>query len=145
MPHISQLQNIIPGSSPETWAMMLGIPLMISFVLGVYFSISFISPLEKNNLFSAFKQLSIVSILFFVLGGLSNLQASFFVIIGSASPMRTWSRLSILIAILGLCLFFLTFKLSLKRAKIIAALLLIFSLVEILSVNKLFDAKRQLV
>jgi hypothetical protein len=139
--YISQLQNIIPGASPETWAMMLGIPLMISFVFGLYFSISFISPLEKNNLFSAFKQLSIVSILFFVLGGLSNLQASFFVIIGSASPMRTWSRLSILIAILGLCLFFLTFKISLKRAKIIAAPLLIFALVEILSVNKLFDAK----
>jgi len=139
--YVNQLQNLVPGSSPETWAMMLGIPLMISFVLGVYFSISFISPLEKNNLFSAFKQLSIVSILFFVLGGLSNLQASFFVIIGSASPMRTWSRLSILIAILGLCLFFLTFKLSLKRAKIIAAPLLIFALVEILSVNKLFDAQ----
>ena len=139
--YISQLQNIIPGSSPETWAMMLGIPLMISFVVGLYFSISFISPLAKNNLFSAFKQISIVSVLFFVLGGLSNLQASFFVIIGSASPMRTWSRLSILIAILGLCLFFLTFQLNANRTKFVAVPLLIFALVEVFSVNKLFDAK----
>ena len=139
--YVSQLQNIVPGSSPETWAMMLGIPLMISFVIGVYFSISYISPILKNDLFSALKQISIVSVLFFVLGGLSNLQASFFVILGSASPMRTWSRLSILIAILGLCLFFLTFQLSASRTKFVAAPLLIFALVEIFSVNKLFDSK----
>lgn len=139
--NINQLQSIIPGSSPETWAMMLGIPLMISFVLGIYLSISFISSTSKSDTFLALKQISIVSVLFFVLGGLSNLQASFFVLIGSASPMRTWSRLSILIAVLGLSLFYLTSRLSSKGTKFVTVSLLIFALLDFFSISKLFDAK----
>jgi len=138
---ISQLQELVPGSSPETWAMMLGIPLMISFVMGVYLSISFVPLNSNNDLSLAFKQISIVSILFFVLGGLSNLQASFFVFIGSASPMRTWSRLSVLVAILGLSLLYLTMLSSVKKIRILSAIFIIFAFLDLASINKLFDSK----
>ncbi len=138
---VNQLKDVVPGSSPETWAMMLGIPLMIAFAIGVYFSISFVSFNSGNELALALKQISIVSILFFVLGGLSNLQASFFVLIGSASPMRTWSRLSILVAILGLTLLYLTLNSRENKTRIVSASLVFLAFVDLLTISKLFESK----
>ena len=134
------LKNVVPGSSPEAWSIMLGLPLVLAFLATIYFSISFKRPNQDNDVNKALKQISIVSILFFVLGGLSNLQASFFVLIGSATPMRTWSRLSIVVAIIGLCLIYLSFKGGPKNTalSIFSTILIIFALIEVLASPKGF-------
>ena len=131
-------KDLTPGTSPEAWSIMLGIPLVIAFFANIYFSISSAASNENSEVHRVLKQISIISILFFVLGGLSNLQASFFVLIGSSSPMRTWSRLSIIIAIIGLCLIYLFFNNRIKKNTniFISCILIIFALVEVFSSPK---------
>jgi len=138
--NIQILKNVVPGSSPEAWSIMLGLPLVLAFLATIYFSISFKKPNQDNDVNKALKQISIVSVLFFVLGGLSNLQASFFVLIGSATPMRTWSRLSIVVAIIGLCLIYLSFKGGPKKTalSIFSTVLIIFAFIEVLASPKGF-------
>ena len=139
------LSNVTPGISPEAWSIMLGIPLIFGFIFAVYFILtsSLIKSESEDELIQPLRQLTIVSILFFVLGGLSNLQASFFVLLGTGSPMRTWSRLSILIAILGLVVFYLLIENKMKKffALIFAALIFLFSIIDLLSMEKYIDDK----
>jgi hypothetical protein len=139
------LSNVTPGISPEAWSIMLGIPLIFGFIFAVYFILtsSLIKSESEDELIQPLRQLTIVSILFFVLGGLSNLQASFFVLLGTGSPMRTWSRLSILIAILGLVVFYLLIENKMKKffASIFAALIFLFSIIDLLSMEKYIDDK----
>jgi hypothetical protein len=139
------LSNVTPGISPEAWSIMLGIPLIFGFIFAVYFILtsSLIKSESEDELIQPLRQLTIVSILFFVLGGLSNLQASFFVLLGTGSPMRTWSRLSILIAILGLVVFYLLIENKMKKffASIFAAFIFLFSIIDLLSMEKYIDDK----
>jgi len=142
---LPRLSNLVPGTSTEALSIMLGLPLIFGFIFAIYFVLT--SPLVKDEsedaLVSPIRQLTIASILFFVLGGLSNLQASFFVLLGTASPMRTWSRLSILIAILGLVLFYLLIENKLKKffALFFAAFIFLLSVIDVLSMEKLVDNK----
>lgn len=46
-------------------------------------------------------QLTIVTLLFFLVGGLGNLQAAAAVVVGTASPARAWSRLGLVLALMG--------------------------------------------
>ena len=46
-------------------------------------------------------QLSIIVLLFFVVGGLGNLQAAVGVLAGPGSPARAWSRLGLVVALMG--------------------------------------------
>lgn len=46
-------------------------------------------------------QMSIIALLFFVVGGLGNLQAAAGVLAGPGSPARAWSRLGLIVALLG--------------------------------------------
>jgi hypothetical protein len=57
--------------------------------------------------------------------------------------MRTWSRLSILIAILGLVVFYLLIENKMKKffASIFAALIFLFSIIDLLSMEKYIDDK----
>jgi hypothetical protein len=137
------LSNVTPGISPEAWSIMLGIPLIFGFIFAVYFILTSSLIKSEDELIQPLRQLTIVSILFFVLGGLSNLQASFFVLLGTGSPMRTWSRLSILIAILGLVVFYLLIENKMKKffASIFAALIFLFSIIDLLSMEKYIDDK----
>jgi hypothetical protein len=141
---LPRLSDLVPGTSTEAMSRTLGLPLIFGFVFSIYFVLA--SPLVKgdnqNPLIPPVRQLTIASILFFVLGGLSNLQASFFVLIGTASPMRTWSRLSILIAILGLVVFYLLIENKIKKffALSFAALIFLLSIIDMLSMEKLVDS-----
>jgi hypothetical protein len=137
---IPRLDNLVPGTSTEAWSIMLGLPLIIGFIFAIYFILTLSLEKVKNtiNLTAPLRQFAIVSVLFFVLGGLSNLQAAFFVLIGSASPMRTWSRLSIVVAIVGLVIFYVIFehKLKLIHLKLIMFLIIFSSLIDLLSLEK---------
>jgi|LakMenEpi03Aug12_release.lakeMendotaPanAssembly.Ray.scaffolds.fasta_scaffold230664_1 hypothetical protein len=139
------LDSLSPGTSTEAWSNMLGLPLIFGFIFTVYFILSSISTKSQmpDELLHLTRQLAIVSILFFVLGGLSNLQASFFVLLGTASPMRTWSRLSILIAIIGLVIFYLVFESKINKfySLWIAALVFLFSISDLFSLERYIDDK----
>lgn len=139
------LSNVTPGISPEAWSIMLGIPLIFGFVIAIYFILtsSLIKGGKQDELVQPLRQLTVVSVLFFVLGGLSNLQASFFVLLGTGSPMRTWSRLSILIAILGLVIFYLLIENKMKKsfALFVASLIFLFSIIDLISMEKYIDDK----
>ena len=45
---------------------------------------------------------TVAALLLYLLGGLGNLQAAVFVVLGGISPARVWSRLAVLLALLGL-------------------------------------------
>ena len=68
-------------------------------------------------------------------------------LLGFASPMRTWSRLSVLVAILGLCVFYTIYSKSLKThfIRLFSTILILLSLIEIIAIDKLFDAKYNLI
>jgi hypothetical protein len=142
---IPKLSNVVPGTSTEAWSIMLGLPLILGFIFAIYFILtsSFIKSGSQDELIQPLKQLTIVSILFFVLGGFSNLQASFFVLLGTTSPMRTWSRLSILVAILGLVIFYIIVENKTKKlyALLLATLVFTLSLIDLLSMEKYIDDK----
>ena len=97
------------GASAESWAMMLGIPLALSFVYVFLFIIGGVF-INLSKELSFLILIAIISTFLFVTGGLSNLQAAIFAILDSESPMRAWSRISILIGSIGLILIFLTLK-----------------------------------
>jgi hypothetical protein len=142
---IPRLSNVVPGTSTEAWSIMLGIPLIFGFIFAIYFILtsSFVKRGSQDELIQPFKQLTIVSVLFFVLGGFSNLQASFFVLLGTTSPMRTWSRLSILIAILGLVVLHILIENKMKKlyALLFAPLIFLFAIIDLLSMEKYIDDK----
>ena len=102
-------EKIKLGASAESWAMMLGFPLTISFAYILLIIIGGVFIKLKNDL-NFLMLIAIISILLFVTGGLSNLQAAFFAILDSESPMRAWSRVSILIGSIGLILIFSALK-----------------------------------
>ena len=135
-----RLDNLVPGTSTEAWSNMLGLPLIIGFIFAIYFILTLSLDKFKNtfNLTAPLRQFAIVSVLFFVIGGLSNLQAAFFVLIGSGSPMRTWSRLSIVVSIIGLVIFYTIFehRLKLIHLKLLMFLIIFFSLIDLLSLEK---------
>jgi len=98
--------SIKPGLSVELT--YLGIPLMFFSIYFLYQVLSY--PLNSNRYTSNNQnyliQFGITAILFFVLGGLGNLQSIIFYILSIDPPARSWSRLSILIALFGLYFFF---------------------------------------
>jgi len=120
---IGRTQNLYEGASTEIKSNLVGIPLTIGFFYLIYLLISYHVP--KSLEITLLKQISIISILFFLVGGFSNLQSAIFVMFDYASPMRTWSRISILIATLGILLLFIWLK-DFKKYELPIALSLIF-------------------
>jgi hypothetical protein len=112
------INQIIPNfeilRTGGTEARFIGLPLSIFFLL--VFVLLILYPVLKVELFSIKLLFSflLISLLTFITGGFGNLQASLFVIFGQISPMRSWSRLSILIGILSFVLIFLFLQQKLK-------------------------------
>lgn len=127
---IGRTQNLYEGASTEIKSNLVGIPLAIGFFYLIYLIISYQK--SENLEITLLKQISIISILFFLVGGLSNLQAAIFVLFDYASPMRTWSRISIVIATLGILLLFVWLK-NLKKFELpIALSLIVFTFLDFL-------------
>lgn len=96
-------------------------------IIGAFFSVLailyFLVKISKKNKFdeesSQLGILSAITTLLFISGGLGNLQAGAFVFLNLESPARTWSRLTIILAVLGAAiLFFLISKHINIRAQI---------------------------
>jgi hypothetical protein len=130
--------KLIEGISPEAMINIIGLPLLVGFLVSVVYLLIAVTKKEGNTPkdFTAF-----LTICFglFISGGLGNLQATIFAIFNQSSPARSWSRLIILISIIGL---FILFKyldsINLKKGSvsILAIVLLSLSLIEVLNSKK---------
>lgn len=136
------LNQIIPNleilKTGSTDARQIGLPLMISFFLGLILLI--IYPLLKVESFSlkVLFSLLLISLFTFITGGFGNLQASFFVILGQISPMRSWSRLLIFTALISLTIIFSLLKnnIRLKTFYTIMTFTLILSVLDFIRLDR---------
>jgi hypothetical protein len=126
------IDSLKPGLSVELT--YLGLPLMFFSIYLIYKILSY--PLGLNRkLPDSHKfliQFGLISFLFFLLGGLGNLQSTVFNVLSVDPPVRAWSRLSILIALIGLYLFFNTVVTNSEQLwfKLFMSVLLVLSLIE---------------
>jgi len=136
------INHIIPNleilKTGGTESRFIGLPLSVFFFL--VFLLLILYPVLKVELFSikllfSFLQISLIT---FITGGFGNLQASIFVIFGQISPMRSWSRLSILIGILSFVLIFLFLQEKLKTVYLYSVMVfvLFFSVLDLTHLEK---------
>lgn len=95
----SFVSKIIAGSSIEVG---FGLPIMFMALVSVIAIISMpptrtSSGVELDHL----RPLTLIAILYWLGGGLGNLQAAFAVALGTTSPARAWYRLMLILGILG--------------------------------------------
>ena len=136
------INHIIPNleilKTGGTESRFIGLPLSVFFFL--VFLLLILYPVLKFELFSIKLLFSflLISLMTFITGGFGNLQASFFVIFGQISPMRSWSRLSILIGILSFVLIFLFLQQKLKTAYLYSVMVfvLFFSVLDLTRLEK---------
>ena len=97
---INLLEKLSEGLSPEVKISHVGIVLGIGIIVTLIFSISGIQS-KKLNLPLGFTGILVILWLFFTTGGLGNLQAALLLLLGQTTPMRAWSRIIIVLGILG--------------------------------------------
>ena len=106
-PYLNQLfdlkTKISEGSSPEASNSHIGILLGILTGYLIY-QLLINKKIRSDFLPNNFYLISLVFLLFFISGGLGNLQAGLLVLLGEVSPARTWFRLIFFLGILGLYL-----------------------------------------
>jgi hypothetical protein len=119
------IEKLAEGTSPEARTSFMG------FVLGASIAILIVYFINESSynldIPRDFKKLSLVILLFFIVGGLGNLQAGAFVLIDQVSPARVWFRLGIILGILGffvLLKFMDSSQLS-KPVKVLVSIILI--------------------
>lgn len=101
------------GVSPEALNSFVGIVLGLS-ILYLIIQILINEKIKDNYLPSEFYIISLVTLLFFIVGGFGNLQAGLLVLLNQVSPARTWFRLIFFLGILG---FFMWLKIV-ERSKL---------------------------
>jgi hypothetical protein len=97
--HVPWGANLRIGGSVELG--FVGIVGGTAAILAVIVAISGVFVSRSNEKQLLLSQMTLIVLLFFITGGLGNLQAALAVVLGSASPARAWSRLIIVLAILG--------------------------------------------
>lgn len=91
---------LIPGMSLE--ASPLGIVLSVAAALSVLLVMAvFPWGTERLDANYMLRSTTTVALLFFLLGGLGNLQAGLAVALGGESPARVWARMSLVLGLLG--------------------------------------------
>jgi hypothetical protein len=97
---INLLEKLSEGLSPEGATSSVGIVLAIGVILSLLFSISAIHP-KKLNLPLGFTGILVILWLFFISGGLGNLQAALLLLLDQTTPLRAWFRIIVVLGILG--------------------------------------------
>jgi hypothetical protein len=97
---INLLEKLSEGLSPEGTNSFVGIVLGTGVILTLLFSISAIQP-KKLNLPLGFTGILVILWLFFITGGLGNLQAALLLILDQTTPLRAWFRIIFVLGILG--------------------------------------------
>jgi hypothetical protein len=104
---INLLEKLSEGLSPEGTTSSVGIVLGIGVILTLLFSIAALQP-QKLNLPLGFTGILVILWLFFITGGLGNLQAAILLLLDQTTPIRAWFRIIVVLGILG---FYLLLKL----------------------------------
>jgi hypothetical protein len=104
---INLLEKLSEGLSPEGTTSSVGIVLGIGVILTLLFSIAALQP-KKLNLPLGFTGILVILWLFFISGGLGNLQAALLLLLDQTTPLRAWFRILVVLGILG---FYLLLKL----------------------------------
>jgi hypothetical protein len=97
---INLLEKLSEGLSPEGTNSFVGIVLGTGVILTLLFSISAIQP-KKLNLPLGFTGILVILWLFFITGGLGNLQAALLLLLDQTTPLRAWFRIIFVLGILG--------------------------------------------
>jgi hypothetical protein len=140
---IPSLGNLEPGASTEAIYLRLGLTLSIAALITIAFAIA-VNP--KSNYLIRIRTFAVAAILLFLIGGLGNLQAGLFAFFELSSPMRSWGRVSIVIALIGLVLIVEALK-NLKQIALYIALslILVSSILDFISIEKAnFDDNSQI-
>ena len=127
IPNLVDLQSGVSGEIRQ-----VGLPLIISIFFGLFFILVYPSLQIKDNGIKVLTSLFTITTLTFITGGFGNLQASLFVILGEVSPMRSWSRLSILLGLISLVLLvvFLTERFGPKIANLFTSLIFFLAILD---------------
>ena len=96
----SRLEIVGPGSSMEL-SLVGAIPAAFAAIAVATFMVALMRNGSTDERISQLSLLASVTTLFFLTGGFGNLQAGLFALLGSDSPARVWSRMLIVISILG--------------------------------------------
>jgi hypothetical protein len=94
------LEKLSDGLSPEGTNTFVGAVLGVGVILTILFSISSL-PSKKLDLPLGFTGIIFVLWLFFVTGGLGNLQAALLLLMDQTTPLRAWFRIIVVLGILG--------------------------------------------
>ena len=127
IPNLVDLQNGVSGEIRQ-----VGLPLIISIFFGLFFILGYPSFQIKDHGIKVLTSLFLITTLTFITGGFGNLQASLFVILGEVSPMRSWSRLSILLGLISLVLLvvFLSERFGPKFANFFASFIFLLAILD---------------
>ena len=109
--------KISPALSGEL--QLLGLPFLFFLIYLLYKLLShpFAATLAIEDSEVHLTQLGLITFFYYLVGGFGNVQSTLLNLFGISPPARAWSRLSILLAIIGMYLAFKTF-LTLKSKKI---------------------------
>ena len=127
LPNLEVLQNGMSGEIRQ-----VGLPLVICIFFGLFFILVYPSFEVKNSGIKVLTSLFLVTTFTFITGGFGNLQSSLFVILGEVSPMRSWSRLSILMGLISLVLLlvFLTERFGPKITNLFASIFIVLAILD---------------
>jgi hypothetical protein len=128
---INLLEKLSEGLSPEVKISHVGIVLGIGTIVTLIFSISGIQS-KKLNLPLGFTGILVILWLFFTTGGLGNLQAALLLLLGQTTPMRAWSRIIIVLGILGFYILLKLLEIQLIKNYIKNIVLILITIVSII-------------
>jgi hypothetical protein len=114
--------GLSPGATGDQVGLILAISLLFLLVILFLSFTKFDNPLESKSWFNPLLLVGIMSTFFYVSGGFGNLLSGLFVLLGQISPIRSWSRLDILMSIIGLA--FLLVIVQIKFSRRVQAILL---------------------
>ena len=127
IPNLVDLQNGVSGEIRQ-----VGLPFILTIFFGLFFILVYPSFQIKDNGIKVLTTLFIITTLTFITGGFGNLQASLFVILGEVSPMRSWSRLSVLLGLISLVLLvvFLSERFGPKFTNVFASFIFLLAILD---------------
>ena len=95
----SFVSKIMPGASGD---LGFGLPIMITALVAVLAVIASPPIRTSSNLnLGHIRPITLITLLYWLGGGLGNLQAMFAVVLGTVSPARVWYRMILILGILG--------------------------------------------
>jgi len=107
--------GISPGAFLDQVGFIPGLSIIFLFALFFLSFTKFDNPLDNKTWFKPLLLVGLVSTFFYVSGGFGNLLSGLFVLLEQTSPIRSWSRLNILMGIIGLVFMLVIVQIKFSR------------------------------